>query len=257
MKKIFFILLLFCLNPISGRTADLSEHIINMDINFHQKLLLVTGEVENRNEEVVITLIGPRITANLWQKRKLFGIWVNGQKKVFKDIPAFYFWATTDLSLPDRLTDWQKYILLIGDKALGHNFYNQIIDFKDIRKYYSDGLLETLSNKKVYFPEANRFFKNKKKFYLPIVLYPETPVGNYHITIYYFLNSQIVRTEQLPLLIEKKGLSSFISRFAEKNSLLYGVIAIIISIGFGILSSFIYDKYFSYRSKQNKDNEKS
>ncbi len=241
---------------VTARAATVSDTVINMDLNFHQKLLLVSGKLDNQKEEVILTLTGPDMNVNLWQKKKFWGIWVNGQKKTFEEIPSFYFWATSDMTLSSRLANWQKYILSLGDNALSQNFYNQLKDDNQTRRDYSKGLLQSLINKKVYFAEPARIFKNNGKFYLPIVIYPETPIGNYHLTVYYLVDNQIVRTEQMPIIIEKKGLSSVISNFAEKNSLLYGVAAIIMAVLFGYGSSVIYEKFVMAKLKRQPRTKK-
>ncbi|MDI9313285.1 MAG: TIGR02186 family protein [Hydrotalea sp.] len=241
----------------TAQALTMSESVINMDLNFHDKLLLVEGVLDSKNQQVVVTLTGPNISANLWQKKKFWGIWINGVKKTFDDIPSFYYWAVTDDNLANRMTDWQKYIFLIGDDALTRGFYDQLNDAPASKKIYSEGLLQSLESKKLYFPEPEDIFTNKNTFYLPIVIHPETPIGIYHLTAYYIDGWHISRTERLSLLVEKKGLSSAISNFAEKNSLLYGVIAIIIAIAFGCLSAFIYNKFIlPWHEKKQKQKTK-
>ena len=234
----------------------LSDHAINMGLNFHKQLLLVQGTMDHKKQQVIVTLAGPDMSVNLWQKKKFLGMWVNGVKKTFQNIPAFYYWASSDVDLINRMSDWEKYTFLIGDDAIGRNFYDQLQGNANSRKKYSDGLLQSLENKKIYFPDAERIFNSNNVFYLPIAIRPETPIGLYHLTAYYIDDGHVSRTERLSLVIEKKGLNSAISDFAEKNSLLYGFVAIIMAVGFGFLSAFIYSRIILPNQKNNKQSKK-
>ncbi|MCX8515637.1 MAG: TIGR02186 family protein, partial [Alphaproteobacteria bacterium] len=228
---------------------------VKMGINFRGEQIFVSGELSDPQQDVVATLTGPEVSVELWQKQRMFGVWVNGRKRFFTSIPSYYFWATSNEQSVNYFLPLEKYLLLVGENALSETFYDRLSNNQsDTEKIYSNGLLQTLSARKNYFVKPMPISKVNNQFYFVAPITPESPIGRYHLNVYYLMNKHLVGTRQAIVIVDKTGIEEKVSNFAKKNSLLYGLVAIMIAGAFGYGSSLIYG--YVERRKEKRANKK-
>ena len=94
-----------------------------------------------------------------------------------------------------------------------------------------------------YNPENYIIHIYRHHLYLYPYYFPSNiPMGMYTIRTYKINNGDILGFNDKILLINKSGIGSKIYLFAKKNTIIYGIIAIIFAIILGISAATIFRK---------------
>lgn len=239
-----FILLLLCLlsPPLAAKPiiADMSEYQIAINSDFTGKRLLLFG-ARNDSGDVIVVVRGPNRNVTLHKKKRVAGIWLNGAQVKFSNIP--YFYAVTGTRPIAELAPSAIYSILgIGvehlDFASATSQRNQSLVPEFRRAYFrhqeKEGLYQNFSRPLAFMG---------KTLFKTVIPFPDTlPRGNYTVDVYLINNGIIQSMQSLPIEVVKVGFDAFVYDMAHQHAWLYGIIAVLIAIGFGWLVSYIFTK---------------
>ena len=80
--------------------ADLSEHLVKIDLGFTGKKVLLYGAIEG-DGKVVVVVQGPREPITIRRKARIAGVWANEASVTFKDAISFY-----QVMASEELDEW-------------------------------------------------------------------------------------------------------------------------------------------------------
>ncbi|MBA4748540.1 MAG: TIGR02186 family protein, partial [Sphingopyxis sp.] len=66
------------------------------------------------------------------------------------------------------------------------------------------------------------------------------PVGTYRAETYLISRGRVIAVASRPVEIRKTGFERSVARAAERNGLLYGIVAVMLSVGLGYLASRLF-----------------
>ena len=223
--------------PVPGRAdelvVDLSKHLVAISTAFTGADVLLFGAVKGPGD-IIVTVRGPDEDEEIYRKSRRMGIWVNGEKARFKNIPAYYATASNrpiaQFAGQDLLERHQ-----IGVRNL-HKHHKQSAAF-------TDALIRTKATQALYQPEpANVTFLGDQLFRTDLTFPANIPTGTYLVSIYLVRDNHVVSTEVTPLIVNKTGASAELFFFAHDYSALYGIAAIVIAAVAGWLASIMFRK---------------
>ena len=236
VKKIilFFILLILNNSILAGEAYfDLSEKEIQIQTDFNGKDIIIFGILKN-DENTVISIKGPYIDTKISKKDRIFGLWFNTKKIIYKKLPSIFFISSSSpireilnketlikekLYFDDLLTNSVTQRNFIPKKSL-EEWDKNLIRMKKKENFYKEFKLKNIENKlfqtRVFFPAKS----------IP---------GNYEVTTYQIKNKIILSKKNRVIIIKKSGIGDKIYKFAHEKSSTYGILSII----FAILSGFI------------------
>ena len=96
-NKIFlFVIIMITVSgkSILGNQAyfDLSDNKIEIQTNFNGKEVIIFGLTDPKFETVLI-IKGPSKNTKVQKKERLFGIWINTKRIIYKNLPSIFFYC--------------------------------------------------------------------------------------------------------------------------------------------------------------------
>ena len=254
IMKLIIILLFYNLSFISSYATevppslvtDLSKKVISINVNFSGSKFHIFGAIKKNNPQVssidqpsfdiLIEVIGPPITMNLFQKEKKFGFWINRKIGSLKNIPSFYSISGTkplDILLPNNIETVNDIGLVKQINTKNQRIENELIDQilfigKNKKQYNENNIPITLLE--------NTLFSNEIDF--PTNLHE----GNYKVKIHLIRFQKVIATKQDIIYVKKIGLQNWINYLAFEKPQLYGIMSILIAITFGFVASLVFRK---------------
>ncbi|MEM7197158.1 MAG: TIGR02186 family protein, partial [Pseudomonadota bacterium] len=96
---IFGVVMAFPLAASDRLVASLDKYLVAIETDFTGESLILFGTFRT-DGQVLITVHGPDETLQIYQKERSFGIWHNAQRKLFEEVPSFYFFGYTGEHVP-------------------------------------------------------------------------------------------------------------------------------------------------------------
>lgn len=214
--------------------ADLSEHLVKIDMGFTGKRVLLFGAIEG-NGKVVIVVQGPREPITVRRKERVAGIWVNREGVTFRNALSFYQVLASGeldewlpLQVRERHQIGVEYLKFAPTERLNPakeaDFHAALIRNKQRLGHYGalEGHVSVLGGKlfrgEVFFP-AN------------------VPTGIYTVETFLVRGGRVVSAQRTPLYVSKSGIEADIFRLAHSFPEVYGVMAIIIAVAAGLAAN--------------------
>ncbi len=258
--------------------SGISSNEINIDTQFKGSEILLFG-AKNNDGDLVIVVRGPKKSFLVNKKEKLLGIWHNGQRMKFEEIPTFYHEFSNLENKKDEFGIFHELEIGKGNLTLlttsENNEGDKCSQYTASRKTESKALDEKnknpiseaeLNSLGFYSQKTNIEFKNhliskleEQNLYEPTITkidffdetlfkvaikFPKNIVlGSYSIEIYLLNNGELLTFQTIPVYVRQIGLSAKISEFANQQPVIYGVLAILFALLFGWLVNLAFARF--------------
>ena len=230
--------------------ADLSHRAIRITSNFTGSQIVVFGMIERDNATVsrgepydlIIVVRGKDETLISRRKDRIAGIWINNKKRTYRNAPNFYALSSTrkleDIASPNVLAKYQlgtDYLLLPENSTPGART-GQKDDFREaaLRLRREGGLYRD--------DLSSIVFLNQSLFRSTVDIPADVAVGKYDVTLYLFRGGVLLDQISEPMTISKYGFEQVTYAMAQNNSLIYGLIAVLIAILTGWFIGIVFRK---------------
>ena len=226
--------------------ADLSTNSININAGFNGAELLLFGAVEGtEDDELIVTVEGPKTDVTVYKKEYVSGIWINRQNATFLDVPSFYYIAVSNPAMK-----MENFKILVREGIGGSNLDLKIKtensnpgNFEDWR----NSLTRRMLNNGMWVSTTGLQAKpieiiKSKLFRAPVTLPASVLPGDYKVTVYQLRKGEIRAKEETMMIVKKTGLGASIYNFAHDYSALYGIFAIIMAIIAGYTAALSFRK---------------
>ena len=217
----------------------LSTQRIEIDSNFAGTSILLFGATDVAGD-VVVSVRGPEEPIVVRRKLRSVGVWVNQEAIAFRNVPGYYFVATSspleDIAPEEFLNREQLGSNRLLLEAIWFDTSGDADEFRAAlhRHRQSDSLYKSE-------PGVVEFI-DERLFRTTIDLPAHVPTGDYLVEAMLLVDGEVLSTRTSGLTIEKAGFSADVSTFARTDEALYGVIAIALALVAGWLGSFAFRK---------------
>lgn len=227
---------------------DVSQRQISIQSGFTGAELLLFGAIvdpqRSNNKDpidVVVVLRGPTEPIILREKKKVAGIWINADSSDFQSVPGYYAIASSR-KISDIVDVKTAAIYELGIDRLQLSPTGSI-DSKKLR-HFVNGLVDNRQRGGLYRDNPNGVEISEDILYRARLNIPSSvPVGDYTAETLLIQNGKVIAADDnVQISIKKVGFEAFITTLADKYSLLYGLIAVLISVLFGLAAGFIFQR---------------
>ena len=191
--------------------------------------------------DVAVVLRGPTTAITLREKQQIAGIWVNADSTDFRSVPTYYAVAS---SRPiDQIVDAKTAAIYeLGVNRLQLSPSGEI-DAAEQRRFVS-GLVDLNRRNGLYQQQSGSVEITDQVLYRARLRIPSSvPVGRYTAETLLIRNGKvIVADDKVEVEIAKTGFEQFITILAQKYSLLYGAIAVLISLTLGWVAGLAFNR---------------
>lgn len=245
----FFLLLGLFWHPLPAYStasliSKLEPNAVMIETFFNGASISVSGKVA-ADDEVLIVLKGRSEDLTLKKKGKALGVlWMNIGDVTFHQVPRLYLlYSSKNLDEVTPADSKQGQQLGIGFESLGRKI--EITPPLTEKDSLIQEFLKLKQSQGLYavYPKAVQFknIDGKWKSYQADVRVPSRIVpDDYELTVMEIHDGTVVATAVETLKVKEAGLPDMLSNLAFNHGALYGVLAVLIAIGAGLLMDFFF-----------------
>ena len=225
---------------------DVSQRQINIQSGFTGAEMLLFGAIiyprgvaPAGQVDVAVVLRGPTRAITLREKQKIAGIWINADSTDFRSVPAYYAVASSR-PLTDIVDSKTAAIYELGLDKLQLSPTGEL-DPKEQRRFVS-GLVELNRKNGLFRQQSGTVEITDQVLYRARLTIPSSvPVGLYTAETLLIRNGRvIVADDNVEIRIDKTGFEQLVTIMAQNYSLLYGAMAVVISLLLGWFAGFVF-----------------
>lgn len=235
---------LLALGPLSLGAAepllvpDVSQREIQIQYSFTGAELLLFGAiiypggvVPDEPADIAVVVRGPPQPIVVREKQQVAGIWMNVESERFHSAPSFYAVAS---SRPlSQLVDER----LAAIYELGLEFMQLSPGAgatPDEQRRFETGLIDLMRRRQLFFEKPDGVEITQGVLYRARLNIPaRVPVGDYTAETFLIQDGRVVAAATREIRIEKLGFERFVADAADRWSLAYGLIAVLVSLFLG------------------------
>jgi uncharacterized protein (TIGR02186 family) len=224
---------------------EVSQHEVQVRQGFTGTELLLFGAILNPDGtragqayDIVVVLKGPTQSIVLREKQRLAGIWVNADSAEFRSAPTFFALAS---SKPiKRIVDEKTAAIY----ELGLNWLQLspigAYEPKE-QKRFAAGLVDLMQRGGLYKEDTKAVTVSEQVLYQARISLPSNvQTGTYTAETFAITQGQVVASAIARVEVKKLGFERLVAQFADRNGFLYGLLAVALSVGMGVLAGRLF-----------------
>ncbi len=227
---------------------DVSQRKISIESSFTGANLLLFGAIiyprgvaPEGEIDVAVVLRGPSQAITLREKQRILGIWVNADSHEFLSVPGYYAVASSrplKKIVKPRTAD----IYELGVDRLQLSPSGSF-ESKNKRRFEA-GLVDLNKRGGLFRQYNNRVEITDSVLYRARLYVPSSvPVGRYTAETLLIRNGQVIMADDsVEIEVRKAGFERLVTVLADRYSLIYGILAVIISVLFGWIAALIFQR---------------
>lgn len=238
----------FAQSAVPKLVPDVSQREINIQSRFTGAELLLFGAIiyprgvaPEGQVDVAVVLRGPTRPLIVREKQQVAGIWINAESIDFRSAPTYYAIAS---SRPlNKIIDARTAAIYeLGLERLQLSPTGEV-DAAEVRRFRS-GLVDLNRRDGLYAESANSVNITDQVLYRARLAIPSSvPEGRYVAETLLIRDGRvIVADDGVSVTISKTGFERFITILSQKYSLIYGTLAVMISLLLGWMAGIAFGR---------------
>ena len=237
-------LLLLVLSPLLAAAdkpvlvPDISARQVQIRYSFTGAQLLLFGAVvypggrtPSRPIDIAVVLRGPVQPILVREKQKIAGIWMNADSNRFRSAPSYYAVASSR-PISELVNERTAAIYELGLHNLQLSPGGGALPEKERR--FEAGLLDLRKRQGLYSENPRGVEISDGVLYRATITIPsQVPVGTYTAETFLIDRGRVLAAATRDIQIDKSGFERFVALAARRHSFLYGLAAVILSLGLG------------------------
>ena len=227
---------------VSQRQVDIHYSFTGAELLLFGAILYPGGKVPDGRTDVAVVLKGPPQSILVREKQKLAGlVWANAGSARFRSAPAFYAIAASR-PLGELVDDRTAAIYELGlgsihlspvggvDPGIAHRFETGFVDLR------ARGSLFVTQPGAVQIARGVLY---KARLTIP----PRVPDGRYTAETFLIRDGRVIAAATTVIDVRKQGFERFVARAAQRWPIVYGLFAVLLSIGFGWAAGALFRRF--------------
>lgn len=225
---------------------DVSQRAIDIAYSFTGAELLLFGAIlypggrlpaGERPADIVVVVKGPTQSILLREKEKVAGIWVNAASARYRSAPSFY--AVASARPVEQLVDERTraiYELGLGSLQLSPTSSAP----PEVQARFGRGLVDLKRRAGLYVEQTGAVQVTDGVLYRARVTIPaRVPVGRFTAETFLIRDGRVLAAAVRDIDIRKSGFERFVARAAERAEVIYGLVAVALSVSLGWFAGWV------------------
>ena len=226
----------------SDLPAAVAEEQIAVSSQYQGSTVDVWGVNPDRRGrgDIVVVVRGPNQPATVMRKRRVFGLWVNGDPVRFSEAPGF-FAVLSNRPLRDIASPQAIWSLELDPAASAEL---QSATGSDDPSAYRAALVRLRRAQGLYLENSRSGLTQHGGglFRARVRLPANAPIAEYHADTYLFRNGLLVSSQRIPVRISRVGIERRIHDLAMNYSFAYGILMVLMALGAGWIAAFLFKR---------------
>ena len=216
---------------ISARSIQIRYSFTGAQLLLFGAIVYPGGRTPREDPNIVVVLRGPVESIRVREKQKIAGIWMNADSHRFQSAPSYYAVASSK-PIRDLVDERTAAIYEMGLTDLQLSSGGGALPDKERR--FEAGLLDLRVRQGLYSEQPKGVEISDGVLYRARIEIPsQVPVGTYTAETYLIDNGRVVAAATRDIDIGKSGFERFVSLAARRHGFLYGLAAVLLSLGLG------------------------
>ena len=247
MKRLFVLFALLLLSAARDPilVPEVSQHEVQVRQGFRGTELLLFGAIltpegtrAGQDYDIVVVLKGPTRSIVLREKSRIAGIWINADSAEFRSAPTFFAVASSK-PIASIVDDKTAAIYELGLPWLQLSPIGSYNPKEQTRM--SAGLVDLMSREGLYQQDQRGVSISEQVLYQARISLPSSvQTGTYTAETFAINHGRVVASAISRVVVKKQGFERVVAQFAEENGLLYGLIAVALSVGMGFMAGRLF-----------------
>ncbi len=224
--------------------TDTSQPRVEVGVRFSGKRIYFFGTVPDPEADLVVKLI-PRQSPpiKLMRKGKVVIFWMGVKQFEIHNLP-FLYKLHSSRPLKEFVTPELAKKYRLGYQTLKDDMKLKLLKGKpspDDRDVMFDGFIRLKEKRNLYRVAENRIRVTKGRLFEHYFTFPDkAKEGDYLVESYAIKDGKVIAHSRDLVQVRKVGLTAWLYRTSQNNGLLYGIMAVLIALGAGLLVGTIF-----------------
>ncbi len=223
---------------VSQREIQIRYSFTGAELLLFGAILYPGGRVPTDRVDVAVVVKGPVQPILVREKQKVAGIWMNVESERFRSAPSFYAVASSR-PIADLVDERFAAIYELGLQNL--QLSPGAGATPEERRRFEAGLIDLQQRRQLYKEDPNGVEITDGVLYRARIYIPaRVPVGNYTAETFLIRDGRVIAAAVREIRIEKLGFERFVGEAADRWSLVYGLVAVAVSLFLGWAASAVF-----------------
>lgn len=223
---------------ISARSIEIRYSFTGAQLLLFGAIVYPGGRVPDDPPDIAVVLKGPVEPILVREKQKIAGIWMNADSYRFRSAPSFYAIASTR-PVRDLVDERTAAIYELGLDDLQLSPGGGALPEKEVR--FEAGLLDLRKRQGLYVENPGGVELSDGVLYRARLDIPSrVPVGTYTAETFLIDDGRVIAAATRDIEVGKSGFERFVALAARRHGLLYGLAAVIMSLGLGWFAAWVF-----------------
>ena len=223
---------------VSQSRVEVRQGFTGANLLLYGAVIDPAGASSSTQYDIVVVLKGPAEPIRLREKERIAGIWMNSGSSDFRSAPSFFAVASSR-SIEEIVDPLTAAIYELGTEFIQLSPSGQIEPEEQAR--FASGLVDMRRRAGLYKEEVGGVRISEGVLYQARIALPSNvTTGEYTAETFAIADGRVLATATADIEVVKVGLEGRVVQAAERWSLLYGLMAIVLSLGMGWIAGRLF-----------------
>ena len=229
---------------VSQRDIEIAYSFTGAELLLFGAILYPGGHATERGEkpaDIVVVVKGPTQSVQVREKEKVAGIWVNAERMRYRSAPGFYAIAS---SRPiEKIVDERtRAIYELGVDSLQLSPASGAAP--EVQARFDKGMEDLRARAGLYYEAPGAVEITDGVLYRARLAIPaRVPIGKFTAETFLIRDGRVLAAAVRPIEIRKSGFERFVAHSADHYSVIYGIVAVALSILFGWGAGVLWKRF--------------
>ena len=227
---------------VSARRIEIRYSFTGAQLLLFGAILYPRGRIPAHDPDIAVVLRGPVQPILVREKQRILHIWMNADSNRFRSAPSFYAVASSR-PIADLMNERTAAIYEMGLQNLQLSPGGGALPEKERR--FEAGLLNLRKRQGLYAEEPRGVEITDGVLYRATITIPsDVPIGTYTAETFLVDRGRVLAAATRDIHIDKSGFERFIAVAARRQSFLYGLTCVLLSLGLGWAAAALFRRRF-------------
>jgi uncharacterized protein (TIGR02186 family) len=223
---------------VSQSEVQVRQGFTGTELLLYGAILDPRGQRAGAEYDIVVVLKGPTEPIRIREKERIAGIWMNAESSDFRSAPSFFAVAA---SRPvDEIVDERTAAIYeLGTRFIQLSPTGQIEPEKQAR--FAAGLVDLRQRLGLYKEDMGGVTISEQVLYQARIQLPSNVVtGQYTAETFAISGGRVIASAIADVEVRKVGFERFVEVASQQWALIYGLVAVMLSIGMGWIAGRLF-----------------
>jgi len=224
---------------------EVSQHEVRVRQGFTGTQLLLFGAIldprgqrAGREYDIIVVLKGPSQAIRVREKEKVGGMWINADSTDFRSAPTFFAVASSR-PIKDIVDEKTAAIYEFGTDNIQLS-PSGVIDLEE-QSRFTAGLVDLRERLGLFKQDTGGVKISEQVLYQARISLPSrVQTGTYTAETFAVTRGRVIASAVAEVEVKKVGFERFIEMASQEYSLIYGLVAVFLSVGMGWMGGRLF-----------------